>query len=156
PLRALRFSDLGARWLDRVVANQPLSRRRAERLLARRLADAGLAVPHPDGCGAPGVHEVAVVIPACDDADGVRRTLAALGEVGEVIVVDDGSVDPVLPSEAPHAASILRNHVALGPGRARQIGWQQTSKPFVAFVDADVEPSRGWLQALLGQFADPA
>jgi mycofactocin glycosyltransferase len=160
PLRVLRLSPSGADWLDRTLDGEPVSPRPAHRALARRLTDAGLAIPHPDGRHAPRPEDLAVVIPVLDDADGLRRTLASLGpagEIGEVVVVDDGSADPAaLRHAAGPATTILRNDTPQGPGDARQRGWQATDKRFVAFVDAEVEPEPGCIEALLAYFADPS
>jgi mycofactocin system glycosyltransferase len=155
PLRVLRLTRAGARWLDRTAAGEPIGRSPASRALARRLTDAGLAVPHPSGPGPLGPLDVAVVIPVRDAADGVRRTLASLGAVGEVVVVDDGSRDPAALRRAAAGAIVLRNDRSLGSAAARERGRQATSKPVLAFLDADVEPEPGWLTALLPHLDDP-
>jgi glycosyltransferase involved in cell wall biosynthesis len=36
-----------------------------------------------------------------------------------------------------------------GPAAARNVGWRSTTAPWIAFVDDDVEPPIGWVQALL-------
>lgn len=49
---------------------------------------------HPEPARTPAPADVTVVIPVLDDPAGLARTLARLGPVAEVIVVDDGSADP--------------------------------------------------------------
>jgi mycofactocin system glycosyltransferase len=90
-------------------------------------------------------------------AAGLATTRASIGEVGEVVVVDDGSVD----ADAVHAAAgdavVLRNDRSRGPAAARDLGWRAATSPIVAFVDAEVHGPTGvdWLAPLLAQFDDP-
>ena len=44
----------------------------------------------------------------------------------------------------------------MGPAAARNAGLAACKTDFVAFLDSDVVPRRGWLEALLGHFCDPA
>jgi mycofactocin system glycosyltransferase len=158
PLRLLRLTEAGARWLDGVADGGAVPESVAARSLARRLVDGGVAVPRP----APAVRytpaDVTVMIPVRDDAPGLRATLATLGrDAGEVVVVDDGSRDPgaVRRAAATRGATVLRNETSQGPGAARQRGWQACDRPLVAFLDADVELPAGWLDALLAHLDDP-
>lgn len=150
PLRIMRLTEAGARWLDRAIAGQPLPESAAVRQLAQRLVDGGLAHATPAVGSGPSVNDVSVVIPVHDDAAGLARTLASVGTVGEVIVVDDGSAEPVRAD----GATVLRSESAEGPGAARQRGWRAASRPVVAFVDANVEVRPGWLEPLLAHLAD--
>jgi len=158
PLRVLRLSAAGARLLDRLAGGEPLPAGSGARRLARRLADAGLAAPHP-APGAPATFtaaDVAVVVPVRDDPDGVARTLAAVGDVGEVVVVDDGSADPAAVRRAAPGATVVHHPRSLGPGGARETGWRATHRPVVAFLDTHVEVQPGWLDGLLAHLDDPA
>lgn len=162
PLRILRFTDAGARWLDHLANRGPLPSSVVSRRLARRLVDAGLADPTPPpGTGRLSRDDVAVVIPVRDAADGLRRTLATIGPVGEVVVVDDGSHDRRAVQAAMQAAAcgaagvVLRNDRSLGPGAARQRGWRATTRPIVVFVDTDVTADGDWLFPLLAHLGDP-
>ena len=47
PLRVMRLTEAGARWLDAASAGEPLSAAIGPRRLARRLVDGGLAQPKP-------------------------------------------------------------------------------------------------------------
>lgn len=124
--------------------------------LARTLLDATVAHPRPSG--GPSYRDVTVVIPVRDNLAGLRRLLAALRGL-RVVIVDDGSSDP--PSAAHFGDStceitIVRHERGRGPAAARNTGLRHCRNDFVAFLDSDVVPRRGWLEALLGHFCDPA
>ena len=127
------------------------------RALARRLLDAGVVHPVADA-GGPAPRDVTVVIPVKDRTAAVARLLAALPELGGVIVVDDGSADPgALRAVADRAgARVLRHVTPRGPATARNAGLAAASTPLVAFLDSDVLPTPGWLEPLLAHLADPA
>ncbi|MGI8756016.1 MAG: mycofactocin biosynthesis glycosyltransferase MftF [Acidimicrobiales bacterium] len=154
PLRILRLTPDGASWLDEILTGQQLPSSSAVRLLARRLVDAGMANPVPSP-GGPTLGQVAVVVPVLDDPAGLKRTLATLGPVGEVVVVDDGSQDHAGIESIAVGATLLRNPRPLGPAAARERGWRAVSQPVVAFVDAGVVAAPGWLQPLLAHLGDP-
>jgi hypothetical protein len=92
PLRILTLSGRGAAVVRRLLAGQPASEDIAERLLARRLLDAGLAQPDPP-CRPHSAAEATIVIPVYGDAPGLEECLAPLTGGSPVIVVDDGSPD---------------------------------------------------------------
>ena len=76
-----------------------------------------------------------------------------------VVVVDDGSADPdpARTSQGTHCdVQVLRHPRSKGPAAARNTGLAVCATDFVAFLDSDVVPRRGWLEALLGHFCDPA
>ncbi|GAA5145550.1 hypothetical protein GCM10023321_03610 [Pseudonocardia eucalypti] len=104
----------------------------------------------------PGVGAVTVVVPVRDRGEGVRRLVAAVrataAGVAEVIVVDDGSVVPVVEA----GARVIRHGTSLGPAAARNTGLAAARTEFVAFLDSDVTPEPGWLAPLLELFADPS
>lgn len=88
---------------------------------------------------------VAVIIPARDAQATLPAALAGVSAQGvecEVIVVDDGSRQPV---EAPGARVVRTDGV--GPGAARNAGVRATHARLLAFTDADCVPAAGWLQA---------
>lgn len=153
PLRILRLSEAGRQWLDRVAGGDDLPDGEASTALARRLVDGGMAVPVPPAGAGPSASELAVVVPVKDDPTGAAVATAALdaAEVTEVVVVDDGSTTPL----ELDGVRVLRHDVNRGPAAARETGWRATSAPFVAFVDADIELSVGWLDGVLPHFADP-
>lgn len=124
--------------------------------LARTLLDATVAHPRP--AGGPSHRDVTVVIPVRDNVVGLNRLIASLRGL-RVVVVDDGSQVPVRPEDltAAHCCDveILRHPESRGPAAARNTGLAACTTDFVAFLDSDVVPRRGWLEALLGHFCDP-
>lgn len=128
--------------------------------LARALLDATVAHPRPSG--GPSHRDVTVVIPVRDNAAGLRRLMAALRGL-PVVIVDDGSAIPVTRGRLDGGdggdcgdIEILRHPASRGPAAARNTGLARCRTDLVAFLDADVLPRRGWLEALLGHFSDPA
>jgi mycofactocin glycosyltransferase len=155
PLRVLRLSARGARWLDGVAAGGPVPPGMTSARLARRLVDGGLANPVPPPTGGPPGEAVGLVIPVKDDVEGLTRTLATAGAFRSVVVVDDGSADPgAVERAAGTRAVVLRHACSLGPAAARETGWRAMAAPFVAFVDANVEARADWLDHVLPHFAD--
>jgi mycofactocin system glycosyltransferase len=109
---------------------------------------------------------VTVVIPVRDRyaelarcLRGLRDAALCLGEGAyQVVVVDDCSADPaaIAAIAAEHGAKAIRRPVNGGPGAARNTGLAAAGTDFVAFLDSDCVPRRGWLDGLLPHFADPA
>lgn len=94
PLRVLTLTPAGQRLVDRWRAGEPIGGTEAERRLARRLLDAGLAHPRPPAGARPcAPADVAVVIPVHGRPEGLAATLDAVLSAGPgtVVVVDDGS-----------------------------------------------------------------
>jgi mycofactocin system glycosyltransferase len=123
--------------------------------LARTLLDATVAHPRP--AGGPSHHDVTVVIPVRDNAYGLQRLLDSLRGL-RIIVVDDGSSTPIERDDfagAHTGIEVLRHVQSKGPAAARNTGLAACKTGFVAFLDSDVVPRRGWLEALLGHFCDP-
>ncbi|MGA8332389.1 MAG: mycofactocin biosynthesis glycosyltransferase MftF [Mycobacterium sp.] len=124
--------------------------------LARTLLDATVAHPRP--AGGPSHRDVTVVIPVRDNAIGLRRLVLALRGL-RIVVVDDGSATPIKQEDFAGAHSnidVVRHTQSRGPAAARNTGLAACNTGFVAFMDSDVVPRRGWLEALLGHFCDPA
>ncbi len=124
--------------------------------LARTLLDASVAHPRP--AGGPSYRDVTIVIPVRDNAFGVYRLAMSLRGV-RVIVVDDGSATPVQPTDFANVrcdVEVIRHPRARGAAAARNTGLAACTTDFVAFLDSDVVPRRGWMEALLGHFCDPA
>ena len=156
PIRLLRFSEAGAAAVDRVLAATSIPPTGPEAEVARRLLHAGMVHPRPTRT--PDL-AVSIVVPVRDHAAAVGPLLEALGPsaAAEVLVVDDGSADPAALRQAVDGrATILRHDASLGPGAARDTGWRAATGDVIAFVDADVEPTPGWLAPLLAHLSDPA
>ena len=123
--------------------------------VARTLLDATVAHPRP--ASGPSHRDVTVVIPVRDNISGVNRLVSALRGM-RVVVVDDGSATPIQEAdfEGIHGdVQVLRHPRSKGPAAARNTGLAVCTTDFVAFLDSDVVPRRGWLEALLGHFCDP-
>lgn len=143
PLRTLRLSDAESHELGRWLAGEAV----ADASLAERLIDVGFA--HPVWAPAPyGPEDVTVVIPVKDRAGLVAALVPALGDVADVIVVDDGSRVPI-------DGARIRHERAKGPAAARNAGRRLAGTDLIAFVDSDCSVRPGWLDALLPHFADP-
>jgi mycofactocin system glycosyltransferase len=101
--------------------------------------------------------DVTVVVPVRDRAESLERCLESLGAPAAVVVVDDGSVDPGAVAEvcARQRATLIRRAVNGGPAAARNEALAVITTGLVAFVDSDCVVDRGWLDALVGMFADP-
>ncbi len=165
PVRLMRLSPAGAVLIDGWQQGHPVSTKHNARRLARRLTDAGMAHPRPPA-NAPGnpfalkptAQDVTVIIPVRDRPEGLRTTLDALEKTGGLIVVDDGSREAEKYQQRKHVeahgADVVRREHTGGPAAARNDGSRQATTAFVAFVDADCTPDRGWLDALLPHFDD--
>lgn len=153
PTRLLRLAPAARTMLDggRLEVHDAVSAR-----LARTLLDATVAHPRP--ASGPSHRDVTIVIPVRDNVSGVRRLISAL-RGKRVIVVDDGSAAPIRPEHlgaCDGEVEVLRHELSRGPAAARNTGLAACRTDFVAFLDSDVVPRPGWLEALLGHFCDPA
>lgn len=171
PLKMFRVSDKGADLLEefgRCGVWTPADA--AEMLLCERLLDAGAVHPRiPEGSRSggdgtaqhgPTAADVTAVIPVRDDTHGLRTLLAGLsgarGTCIRTVVVDDGSRDPgaVAAVAATHGSTVVRHDTSRGPAAARNSGLRLVETPLVAFLDADVSTSVGWLAPLLAHLGD--
>jgi len=136
PLRLFRLTTAGRRVADALEEGTTLPDRHVA--LTDRLIDAGAIHPVPP----PATGAVTIVVPTF----GRTPRLAATG----IVVVDDASPHPI---DVP-GATVIRLPRNGGPAAARNAGLATVTTPFVAFVDADVDLPDGWLDPLLGHFAD--
>ena len=134
PLRLFRLTDGGRRLVERIARADPTPDSR----LVDALLDAGAIHPGAASVGQFTETDVTVVVPAYG---AIPHAPAG------AIVVDDGSTPPI-----PN--STIRIERNAGPAAARNAGLASVTTPLVAFVDADVELSDGWLVALLPHFDD--
>ena len=109
---------------------------------------------------------VSVVVPTHGRPSQLAGCLEALADLDferdryEVIVVDDGSPEPLdrvsLPSADRCRVRVVRQR-RTGPGGARNAGARAARGRLLAFTDDDCRPASGWLSELAAQHAaDPA
>ena len=167
PIRLFSLTPAGAALMDRIELSEPFEASPAERDLINRWQDAGLLHPRPDlGAAVSPSPQVTLVIPVRDRAEGVQHLLASIAAdqsaaasaILEILIVDDGSVQPLVIETAGQrlpAVRVIRIKESVGPGHARNLGLTQVSTELVAFVDSDCQVTPNWLAPLLGQIADP-
>jgi mycofactocin system glycosyltransferase len=145
--RLLRLAATGPAAIEALARDEggPAAQR-----LGRTLLDAGAAHPHPAPQPAD---DVTVVIPVKDRVAELEVCLAAM-RGHDVLVVDDGSVGDVAGACARHGARVVHRPNG-GPAAARNTAIPLLDKDFVAFLDSDCLPPKGWLEALRGHFDDP-
>ena len=99
------------------------------------------------------VPEFSVVVPAYNAAATIKACLAALSTIRapaagyETIVVDDGSTDATSAIVEQFAVRLVRQ-ANRGASAARNAGARAARGRWVAFIDADCVPARGWLATL--------
>jgi glycosyltransferase involved in cell wall biosynthesis len=96
---------------------------------------------------------VAVVIPCHNDGRFLPDALASVGEqeACELVVVDDGSTDPLtlrVLGEAERGGILVVRQSNKGPGEARMAGVRATQAKYVHPLDADDRLAPGTLTAL--------
>lgn len=94
---------------------------------------------------------LSIIIPYKDDPTIHKTLKALLPQIGntpwvEVIIVDDASKTPLLPSHiSTNLVSILRQEINTGSYNARNIGASHASSNLLAFLDSDCIPSSNWV-----------
>ncbi|GGY38014.1 glycosyltransferase family 2 protein [Parvularcula lutaonensis] len=105
--------------------------------------------------------DFSIVIPTYNRPGEIRGCIDALtslrGPSFEVIVVDDGSDEPVASvldrSQADIDVRVIRQ-ANKGPGAARNRGAREARGRFLAFTDDDCRPVEGWLEAFADSLAE--
>jgi mycofactocin system glycosyltransferase len=103
----------------------------------------------------PGVL-VTVVVPVRDRPERLAGLLRSLGD-SPCVVADDCSLNSggIEKVARDAGAEYLRLDAHSGPAAARNAGLAGVLSPLIAFVDSDCEVPPGWLDGLVGHFADP-
>lgn len=97
---------------------------------------------------------ISVILPAKNEAEGLRRTLPALlAQVpgAEIIVVDDGSTDDTAQVAASLGARVLSSPYSMGNGAAIKRGARAAAGDILVFMDADGQHDPACISALLAK-----
>ena len=97
---------------------------------------------------------VTVVLPAKNEAEGLRRTLPALRAClpdAELIVVDDGSTDDTAAVAAALGATVLSSPYSMGNGAAIKRGTRAAVGDVLVFMDADGQHDPAHIPVLLAR-----
>ncbi len=98
---------------------------------------------------------IAVVIPALDEADQIESAVRNVSAIGiEIIVVDGGSRDATAARAGAAGAKVIESR----PSRALQLqaGLSHTGAEIVVFLHADTRLPEGWEAGVRGAMCDPA
>jgi len=87
-----------------------------------------------------------------NEAANIQDCLALIqaNDPEEIVVIDGGSIDKTVDIATEMGARIL-SPGRLGLGPSRQLGWNSTNCPYVAFIDADDRIPEGWLAQMLAE-----
>jgi glycosyltransferase involved in cell wall biosynthesis len=97
---------------------------------------------------------LSVVLPAKNEAEGLRRTLPALRARlpdAEIIVVDDGSTDETSRVAREHGANVLASPYSMGNGAAIKRGARAAHGEILVFLDADGQHNAGLIPEVLAR-----
>ena len=95
---------------------------------------------------------ISVVLPAKNEAEGLRRTLPGLISLmpdAEIIVVNDGSTDNTAAVASEFGARVLSSPYSMGNGAAIKRGARAATGDVILFMDADGQHSAEYSQRLL-------
>lgn len=100
---------------------------------------------------------LSIVIPARNEASGLRRILPRLAELNlscEILVVDDGSIDDTAAVCASHNIRSIRHQYPKGNGAAIKTGARTAKGNVIIFMDADGQHQPEDIPALLEKFSE--
>ena len=96
--------------------------------------------------------KISVILPAKNEAEGLRRTLPALARVlplADIIVVDDGSTDETAEVAKAAGARVLSSPYSMGNGAAIKRGARAAQGEVLVFMDADGQHDPDLIPVLL-------
>lgn len=104
------------------------------------------------------MNNISVVMPCYINSDHLvdltKATLASLGTVKELIIVDDAS--PIGGGYLRSVADIyIRNRDNLGYARSVNRGFKQASGDYIAVANNDIRLSPNWQEVVLSDLTDP-
>jgi len=100
------------------------------------------------------VPELSIILPAKNEAEGLRRTLPALQAAyptAEIIVVNDGSTDETAIIGTQLGAKVLTSPYSMGNGAAIKRGARAATGGILVFMDADGQHSAEHIARLLAK-----
>jgi glycosyltransferase involved in cell wall biosynthesis len=99
--------------------------------------------------------QVTVVIPARNEAEGLRDILPSLLTLvagADILVVDDGSTDDTAAVCVAHGVRVISHPYAKGNGAAIKTGARAAKESVIVFMDADGQHKPEDIPALLAKF----
>ena len=149
PYRVISLTQRGADTVRNVLAGRPTDFAPAVAELLSRLETAGLVrAPTPPAANHAGV---TLIIPARSAVEPIRELLRLLPADLPVIIVDDGSPEPLADLRTERSGiTVLRHHRSRGPAAARNAGAALVCTQWIAFLDADTLPDADWIAAIMG------
>jgi glycosyltransferase involved in cell wall biosynthesis len=100
------------------------------------------------------VPELSIILPAKNEAEGLRRTLPVLRGAypdAEIIVVNDGSTDETARISVELGANVLSSPYSMGNGAAIKRGARAATGGILVFMDADGQHSAEHIARLLAK-----
>lgn len=101
--------------------------------------------------------QISVILPAKNEAEGLRRTLPALRlqlPEAEIIVSDDGSTDATAQVAAEQGARVVSAPYSMGNGAAIKRGARAASGDVLIFMDADGQHDPACIPGLLARLQE--
>ncbi|TDB28927.1 glycosyltransferase family 2 protein [Stenotrophomonas sp. ATCM1_4] len=98
--------------------------------------------------------ELSIILPAKNEAEGLRRTLPALQAAyptAEIIVVNDGSTDETASVCTQLGTKVLTSPYSMGNGAAIKRGARAATGAILVFMDADGQHSADHIARLLAK-----